>query len=413
MRLAHNIADTLDPTGVVASHRTLSTGKRNFDALTGLRFFAAVAVVIYHFAEQLKNSWAQPLANLAGSGFVAVSFFYVLSGFVLSYSYVNPQGEMQGSRRSFWVARFARIYPAYLLAFLLAAPINIVWTLHVNHLGPAIAKLFVGAISVLSLQQAWTPWSAWYWNYPAWSVSVEAFFYLAFPFLALALRRLRLRTAFIAMGSLWLLSLLPPALLVLSHGAAGSPGNRLEMAVEFTPLLRLPEFIIGILLGRIYVQGFRLSAVSARIATYFSIAAILMILAFVSPAIPRPLLASGLLSPLFALLILAMAEGETLLAKGLAWSPLVLLGEASYGIYILQIPVSYILRSPPPAKSMAYLSFYLLVLIAAALLSWRFVEAPMRLQIRRWLLRKDSGGGKKDLKGQSSQSAAGLRSLHP
>ena len=393
--MAQDIAETLDPTGVIASHRTLSTGKRNFDALTGLRFFAAIGVVFYHFAQQAKTSWPAPLANLVDSGFVAVSFFYVLSGFVLSYSYVNSQGQMQGSRRSFWVARLARIYPAYLLAFLLATPTNIIWSLHVNHLGTAIAKLFVGAVSVLSLQQAWTPWSAWYWNYPAWSVSVEAFFYLVFPFLALGLRRFQIRTAFVGIACLWLLSLIAPVALILTNGVAAGPGDRLEMAVEFTPLLRLPEFAAGLLLGRIYVQGFRLSFSSARIATYLSAVAILGILAVASPSIPRPLLAGGLLVPLFALLILALAEGQTLMAKALAWAPLILLGEASYGIYILQIPVSYVLRSPPPLQSLVSLSFYSVVLIVTALLSWRFVEAPLRVQIRRRLLGRDSGSSKR------------------
>jgi peptidoglycan/LPS O-acetylase OafA/YrhL len=62
---------------------------------------------------------------------------------------------------------------------------------------------------------------------------------------------------------------------------------------------------------------------------------------------PRPLLANGLLVPLFAILIYSLAEGGGLLARLLSLPTLVLLGEANYGIYILQIPVSYLLRQPP------------------------------------------------------------------
>ena len=85
--------------------------KRELHALTGLRFFAAFSVVIYHFAQPLFAGAAAPIRSLAGTGYIAVSLFFLLSGFVLSYSYLNRQGDMRGSRRGFWAARFARIYP--------------------------------------------------------------------------------------------------------------------------------------------------------------------------------------------------------------------------------------------------------------------------------------------------------------
>ena len=125
--------------------------KRNLDGLTGLRFFAAFAVVIYHFTGPALTGWPTPLVNIAGSGFVAVSLFFLLSGFILSYNYLDPNGAMRGTKRSFYSSRFARIYPAYLLAFLVAAPTNIPWTLRVNHLTVAIAKLLFGSTLVLTL----------------------------------------------------------------------------------------------------------------------------------------------------------------------------------------------------------------------------------------------------------------------
>ena len=372
-----------DPTGVLSSHRTMSTGKKNFDALTGLRFFAAVAVVFYHFLAVFSQTGPPVLANWVQSGFVAVSFFYLLSGFVLSYSYVGARGEMRGTRRAFWTARFARIYPAYLLAFLIAAPYNTLWTLRVNTLHAGILKLTTGAVAVLSMQQAWTPWTAWYWNYPAWSVSAEAFFYLAFPFVALKLKRFTPKGCLIGMGTLWLLAVAPSALFLLSSGAGASRAH-LQMAIEFTPLFRLPEFLMGVLMGRAYVLGFRVPAAVARWSGYLGLLAIAGCLA-VSSAIPRPLLAGGLLAPLFAIVIFAFAEGEGWLARFLSRRTLVLLGEASYGIYILQIPVAYVLRVPPPLHSLTVFFGYFVVLIGAALLSWRFVEAPLRVYLRDWL----------------------------
>ena len=346
-------------------------------------------MVLYHFAGPIAERGPHFVSTLVGSGFIAVSFFYVLSGFVLSYSYVNRAGEMRGSHRSFWAARFARIYPAYLLAFLLAAPFNILGTLRVNHFSTAMAKLLSGAAVVLTMQQAWTPWTAWYWNYPAWSVSAEAFFYLVFPFAALGLRAFRGKTCLLGMGALWVAALIAPVSLCLTHGAAAT-GDRLQMAVEFTPLLRIPEFLIGMLLGRAYVLGFRFTPAMGKALSYGSLAAILACLACNS-VIPRPLLANGLFVPLFALLIYSLAEGQGGLAWLLSRPSLILLGEASYGIYILQIPVSYLLGQPPPHRSVLILGVYLVALVGASLLSWRCVESPLRPRIKNLLTRRSSG----------------------
>ncbi len=78
-------------------------GEPNLNALTGLRVFAALGVVVYHFARPALYGWPAPLLNLAGSGYTAVSLFFLLSGFILSYSYLNGAGEMRGTRRAFYV----------------------------------------------------------------------------------------------------------------------------------------------------------------------------------------------------------------------------------------------------------------------------------------------------------------------
>jgi peptidoglycan/LPS O-acetylase OafA/YrhL len=154
------------------------------------------------------------------------------------------------------------------------------------------------------------------------------------------------------------------------------------MAVEFNPLLRLPEFLIGILLGRAYNLGL-LPQLSSSIFSNLSATSILAILTF-CPFIPHPLLANGLLIPLFAILIYSLAAGKGLLAYGLSRPTMILLGEASYGLYILQIPMALVLRVPPPHNSLRTFAIYFVVLISTAILSWRFVESPLRICIRRW-----------------------------
>ncbi len=357
--------------------------KPDLKALTGLRFFAAFGVVVYHFARPALSGFPKPVQQLAGSGYAAVSFFFLLSGFILSYSYLNRQGTLRGSIKDFYVARFARIYPAYLLAFLLAAPHNVWTSLHANAFTTAVAKLAFSAVALLSLQQAWTPWTAWCWNFPAWSVSVETFFYLSFPFLGPILARLRMSACLLLSGLLWALALLAPLALFLTKGTVNAPelNDHLQMVVEFNPLLRLPEFLIGILLGRAFALGLG-NKLPLRGLSYLALAAVIGVLGFV-PGIPHPFLANGLLVPLFACLILSLTKDRSLLNRLLSLPVIVLLGEASYGVYILQIPVSYVLRMPPPHLALSTFAVYVAVLLASALLSWKFVELPLRKIVRK------------------------------
>src|SRR5579863_1305776 len=103
----------------------MRTERRPIRALTGLRFFAALHVVFYHYAVGLLP---YPLSSVAKNGYVAVGLFFVLSGFVLAYNYADRPMDI----RTFWTARFARIYPAYLLAFVLIAPAVCVRLVHTD-----------------------------------------------------------------------------------------------------------------------------------------------------------------------------------------------------------------------------------------------------------------------------------------
>ena len=87
------------------------------NALTGLRCFAAINVVLFHFS---NPQWFGPLAPVVDAGFVSVSYFILLSGFVLGYNYNEKARAGELDLRRFWEARFTRIYPIYLLSLLLS-----------------------------------------------------------------------------------------------------------------------------------------------------------------------------------------------------------------------------------------------------------------------------------------------------
>ena len=145
-------------------------------SLTGLRIFGSVAVVLCHVGNGFAN--ARSLTVAEAYGYAGVSFFFMLSGFVLAWS-DTPQ-----SARRFWWLRFARIWP---LQFVMMAFAYTVISSHVKSPGP------LGHVAQLLLLQAWVPDNPTYagGNGVTWSLSVEMFFYLVFPLAIMLLRRLR------------------------------------------------------------------------------------------------------------------------------------------------------------------------------------------------------------------------------
>src|SRR5580693_9914155 len=161
----------------------LDSARPRLPALTSLRFFAAFHVVIFHLlATQVVRGpdWFQKLSSV---GYVGVSFFFVLSGFILVYTYAGRNLSL----KDFWRARFARIYPAYAFSLLFTAPFFFFAVLKLDIPFFAWPKVHLKLASglVITLLQAWVPPAALTWNSVAWSLSVEAFFYLLFPFLIL------------------------------------------------------------------------------------------------------------------------------------------------------------------------------------------------------------------------------------
>ncbi len=211
-------------------------------ALTGIRFFAAFYVLLFHALPWLSSHFKLPLPLrvFLSNGYLAVALFFLLSGFILAYTY---QGHIGGThnRVRFWQARFARIYPVYILSLLLALPFQ-------RHL------TLGSALSVLAMVQAWNPWHREWtgaWNYPAWSLSVEGFFYLCFPFIQNVLNRLNRRNLVISIGVTGLLC-------VLGHTPTLGLGNwdpswALTRLLPL-PVLRLPDFVLGVSLGNLFLR---------------------------------------------------------------------------------------------------------------------------------------------------------------
>lgn len=376
------------------SARSSRSEPAHIAALTGLRFIAALWVVLYHFGQ--LSGLPQPIRNIVGCGFLGVNFFFLLSGFILLYTYVDTAGEMRGSRRAFWVARIARIYPLYLIGLLIAP-----FPSFPPHF-PAASNPFVTRLADMTLTQAWLPFTATVWNPPGWSLAAEAFFYLIFPLLALPIARCARRLPAVTMGMLWIGSLLP-SILYFTHGPGrvGSPWDAdtwWSRVLTMNPVIRLPEFLLGIAVGMVFIQA---RDRGRRPPDYLAPMALLALLSLV--ALGRqtlgPLLPNGLLDPCFALVVYGLAWERSRIAKMLALPALVLLGEASYALYILHYPLwsrltgtntGVVLLERP--RSLIFVTVYLIIAVGVALLSHRFIENPARRAIRRMLTRQESTG---------------------
>ena len=358
-----------------------SLPRTKLDALTGIRFFAASAVILRHFQGRTFEQYPW-FSRIGSQGYLAVGLFFLLSGFVLSYNYINPKGGMRDTRQKFWASRFARIYPAYIAAFLLAIGPFTVAISQVHSAGGTVLRIAGGGMPVLLLIQSWTPWTAHYINSPAWSLSVEAFFYFVFPFCLPKVALLSSRACLAALAMLWAAGLAVPSfccawLGVRPFDAAESLSPIIQATLQTMPPLRLPEFLMGVVLGRFFLL--RGATCKTRSSAWPLASASLVLLAMsFTGRVPESLAGNGLMAPLFLMLIWTVATSEGLFVRVLSARLLVWLGEISYGIYILQDPVWRWYEKLTGWT--VYESFYTfcLVLLVAAGLCYHVVERPMR-----------------------------------
>ncbi|MFE4975830.1 acyltransferase family protein [Kitasatospora sp. NPDC056651] len=222
------------------------------DSLTGLRFLAMIPVFLFHSSLEGIFNDAQAdwdfLNGLGTSGHVAVSYFFVLSGFVLTWSY-RP-AERPGR---FWRRRVLRVFPNHLVA--LVAVI-----LLISHYGDLPDWKGLGAQALLL--QAWIPDPAYFdiGNSVTWSISVDLAVYALFPLLYRLVSRVRPGLLWLWAGACVLVTVLVPVLAQnLVHDDRPMPLFGVSIGqywlVYFFPLARLSECVLGMLLARIVLTG--------------------------------------------------------------------------------------------------------------------------------------------------------------
>jgi peptidoglycan/LPS O-acetylase OafA/YrhL len=356
-------------------------------SLTGLRWVAALLVFGLHVRNfgYFSGTGDHIMTWAFGAGANGVSFFFVLSGFVLMWS-VRPTDRAL----AFWRRRFARIYPVHLATVVIA--LFMAYTL-AHQARPTPTQALA---NVLLVHSWWRPW----WqtlNPVSWSLTCEAFFYAAFPLLVLLLRRVGTRgAAALAVGSV--LAVLALAW-VDAHDTLGQPINSF-------PAARLPEFVLGaavarlVLLGRWRGPGLEASLALALVGYFFV------------PQVTAGYPATTCTIVGFALLIPAAAVADLHDLPSL-WRNrrLVRLGELSFAFYMVHLLVlragTNLLGTSPRFGLLGALAATAVAFAVSLGLSWVLYEAVER-PARRLLLR-----GRRPAKRHRAPTTAGSEPAKP
>ncbi len=361
--------------------------RRDIPALTSIRFLAAFYVVLHHTAPASVRSHPA-LDHFLLNGDSAVEMFFFLSGFILTYT---NSGQDPVSPRRFYYLRFSRIYPVYLLGLILYFPaiFHNLTTLHASAWAVWSRIAIYGTAAGL-LIQAWVPKWALAWNGPGWSLSAEAFFYALFPFALSWIRRASTKTLLLAWPVLWVWSVAP---VLLYSSLPPDIQNRywVPYLLEFNPLLRLPEFLGGMIAATFMLSMDQRRWERADAGAAIMTAIIVMTDIFASPTVGKFLFFNEF--PVF-LLLLALSDG--VLTRLLSARLLVVLGGASYAIYIIHIPLGYffpVAQGPVVTAQgadagsggllpMQEYPFYLVALVSASVLLFKYFELPISRALR-------------------------------
>lgn len=359
-----------------ATSASSASPRGRLPSLTGLRILGSVAVVLCHAGHAFATSHSLDVAM--AYGYAGVSFFFMLSGFVLAWSWTGQQA------RRFWWRRFCRIWPLQMLimAFAYTAIAG-----HVRTPGPA------GHVAEVLLVQAWFPDPAVYagGNGVTWSLSDEMFFYLAFPLVIALLRRLSGRG--LAVTAAAALAVMAGGPLTASLAGLSSYSALYYWLFFVFPPYRFCEFLLGMVLARAMVRGARVPAPAlACLAAAAGIGGVAWALTAITvrtgTGVARPFVAL-LAIPFFALLLSGSATRD--LRPGGWWlsrKPLVLLGEWSFALYLVHAPALVVTGplgwwdNPGGLWGLADCAAFLALTIALAAALYYLVEKPAEHRLR-------------------------------
>jgi len=397
---------------------SIQADKIRVPALTGIRFVAALMVLLGHGYPVVQFGDTQMIGKVLGPlAGCAMTLFFVLSGFViqLNYAGIFQRHRLGIAVRSFATARFARLYPLFACVLVLSIATTD-WT--------KLAASYPESLLFIPLLQAWVPgrgslplthsiWEAAH----TWSISVEWFFYLLFPLVVLLVPRIRTTRSFAGLLIVMLMISFTATWLFASHtnGFASrlAPGLPISegawWVIYYSPYSHLIAFVLGVLSAEAFLR-IRDRQPTARESHWTCKAgtaaiAVLIVCIYsgaVAPINPKGIidgtvdpfrfaLARTFLTVSVAFLVFFVARHESWLRRVLSLPLIVLGGEISYSIYLLHpFTLKLFVQPALPTVSAQGLVAWVLVLLAAIIatlvVSWTtyaLVEVPGRRWLRR------------------------------
>lgn len=349
--------------------------------LTSLRAFFALWVFLSHLSFIKDDELLGWLHSFFFEGFLGVSFFFMLSGFVLSYAYSEKIQLNQISKRDYIWARIARIYPLHLITAIIALPVF----LYANLKNGDYLQLLVIPVNI-SLIQSWIPHRNVYFslNAPSWSISNEFFFYLLFPYLTLKLTNNKLNLV------VALLFILAPTIIHLM------PESQMHALIYINPLFRLSDFILGIFVYSLY-RSKRLDPRNSIAGSWYEVGVVAVFMSFIffHEHVPIAYRYSFFywLPMLFIILVFSYSKG--FLSKFISHKAFILLGEISFAFYLIHYQViqayQIVINKLPFAINSITAAVLLLIIsgICAYILHF-YVEVPLNQKLKNWVILRNS-----------------------
>lgn len=343
------------------------------EQLTFTRFIAAIAIVIFHYGIGVFPFNLKVVQQIFAQANIGVSYFFILSGFVMIIAYHEKSNI---DFLSFMKNRIARIYPMYLFAIILIVLFNLIYSNTISY-----RQLLLNILTI----QAWFPKDVFSINYTGWTISVEFFFYLSFPFLFnVFYKKLSIKKLYLPVFLVWIISLIVLLLVVYSNLKLKYPNEAYSFFNCF-PLLHLNEFLIGNLTGLFFVKYLKNKVFDFDVLIVVNVLLIMLLMRFFSFNL---IFHNGLLAILFIPLIILLAMNKSGITKIFNSKICVLLGEVSFNIYILQGPIFIFSRKIFNSLEIKnetlffYSSFLALILIS--ILSHFYIEKPLRNYIQKF-----------------------------
>ena len=293
------------------------------NTLTSLRFFFALAVFAHHIILNVNRFINLPgdVSRILDEGFIGVGFFFILSGFVLTYSYQNKILTNTTNKKDFYIARFARIYPMHLFMLLFVLLKN--YVLFTPETPFNIGTFFIN----LFLLQSFVPETSIYFSFNdvSWSLSDEMFFYLCFPFLIPLLSKLKFLSVLIMAVIVFIVNL-----------QLNTPEEKFAI-LYINPFMRIFDFILGIYICKTWLH--LKDKVIKLNFNLLEIGSVVILFAFVYLSVYFPL--SYRYSIYYwipiSILLVTFAFQKGIISKVISKRIFVLLGEASFCFYMIHV----------------------------------------------------------------------------